>query len=158
MSSKYIDSVIPRYVNIDDESILIFKIVMDLHYYHNILIHGMRDDVPEAKYLLDYYRHISDTTSAINMRIDTVFYNCRDIPYVYSVELDKTIPLIAYPYELYLKNKHLVHSTSERDKKIIRYLEKLNVHINISEYITICRLLELLSDDVKKATSIFYFF
>ena len=84
---------------------------MEILSCHEKLKYGLRSEemATDAHYLLEYYRTLAGVKTPITPKMDTVFYDCRDIPFVYSIELDHTFPLIAYPYKLYRKISSSYH-------------------------------------------------
>ena len=160
MSSDFINYVVKRCRRVEgDRDTMIFKIVMEIHSCHQKILNGLRSDIsPEASLLLEYYKNLAGGHSPNTHKIDTVFFDCRDIAHVYSVELDCTFPLVAYPYKLFIKNKNKITPPKEDDIKIMASLDRIKKeNINIKEYVEICRLLDKLSEDSKEALDISIF-
>ena len=147
MSNAFVNGIVSKCKNIEDRDSLIFKIVMEIHSCHQKIIHGFRPDVSkDALELLEYYKKLSGGHAPTTQKMDTVFFDCRDIAHVYSMEIDATFPLVAYPYKLYKKKKKKNKKTNKKTKKILSLFEK-----NIKEpdkkkdFVYIFSLLEKLS-------------
>lgn len=160
MGNDFVNYIAKKVKSLDcDRDTMIFKIVMEIHSCHQKIVNGFRSDVsPEALALLEYYKSIAGGHNTITHKMDTVFFDCRDIAHVYSIDMDCTFPLVAYPYKLFIKNKENIKSPTLNDIKIINKLDKIKKeNINIKEYVEICRLLDRLSDDSKAAIEILNF-
>lgn len=159
--NDFVNIITKKLKNFDivDRDVLIFKITMEIHSCHEKLKNGLKiDDETESRALLEFYKTLAGDHSPITQKIDTVYYDCWDIPCVYSIELDETFPLIAYPYKLFRKN-HSNVSPKSSEQKAFAYLRnmKRDPH-NIPEYIDVCRILETLSPETKNSLSISDFF
>ena len=159
--NDFVNIIIKKLKNMDtaDRDALTFKIVMEIHACHEKLKNGLRfDDESESKALLDYYNSLAGDHSPITHKMDTVYYDCWDIPHVYSIEFDETFPLIAYPYKLFQQNQSNVFPKSG-DERAFMYLRNLKIEPqNIAEYIDVSRVLATLSTESKKSLSISAFF
>ena len=157
MTDAFINNILEKVENISDGELLVFKIIMEIHLCHEKIKFGLCSDDVACKELLEYYRSLSGVTSPITTKMDTVYFDVWDIPYVYSVEMDSTFPLVAYPYKLFMKHYN-VDGLSVSDLKISKKIKFYNFKSEVREYIKINGELEFLSPEGKKQMKIHSFF
>tara|TARA_Y100000768_G_scaffold387761_1_gene380174 strand:+ start:637 stop:1116 length:480 start_codon:yes stop_codon:yes gene_type:complete len=141
----------------NDYDVFLFKIIMEIHSCHEKLKSGYLHDDEGCRKLISYYHSVAGEHTRINQQIDTVFFDCRDVPRVYSIEFDDTFPLAAYPYYLYKKNRPNAFPRNESENKIFDFCDKRSNVKNVNEFIQICRLLDRLSKETKINLSIHNF-
>lgn len=154
-----VDMLFEKCKDVDNRDVLIFKILMQIHDSHEIIKCGLASENPLAQKLLEYYRNLAGVCSPMTMKLDTVFYDCRDVPFVYSIELDRTIPLISYPYEIFEKNVGRLKNVTSGDatilKKILNFRRRPE---NVKEFFDACRLFAKLTPGCQSQLEIENFF
>lgn len=139
----------------DDIEFLIFKVLMDIHECHEKLKCGIFEGDAECISLRQYYKNLSGPHEAVTNKMDINFFNCKDIPYVYSMEFDETFPLIAYPYKLYMKNKNNATPVGH-ERKIFDAIDKMHPS-SVKDFLMSCRILSKLSEKTRKQIDIIDF-
>ena len=153
MVDKLVNSLSQKIKNIDDPVVQTFKVVMEIHVLHEKLKHGYRSD-DESVYLLQHYKSLAGNHTPLTQKMDSVFYDCRDIPIVHSIELDKTFPLIAYPFKLLIHNYDKI--IQDKERKEIDYIRSKNPQ-NINEYVSVCMMIENLPLTCKEKLGLSFF-
>lgn len=155
--NDFVNRIVKKNINLkEDRDFVIFKILMDIHSCHEKLKSGIFDKDPECVSLYKYYLELSSEHTPSTTKLDVVFHDCRDIPQVYSMEMDEVFPLIQYPHKLYLKYRKNIDDSQE-EGQILKYLDKARPQ-EFRDYINICRLLNKLEKNTLDKLQLSNFF
>ena len=145
-----------------DRDLLVFKITMEIHSCHEKLKRGLRSEEDAAKsgahLLLDYYRKLSNSDVPILKKGDITFFDAGDVLRVYSVQLDKTFPLIEYPYRLFYFHFQNLGKISEEDQSNIERINKMENPVKTKDFMKFYSIMRTLSLDTQDKLMIRSFF
>ena len=132
LRKKFINAVASKVHEIDaqDSLLLHFKIIFAIHIAHEKLKRGIMS--PDVGVLKEYYNALSPSSKGKVVKEDVIFYNKDKIPYVYSVFLDKTFPLIEYPFHLYVQAGYDGEMPPTKD--LIEFYNSISYDINDPKY------------------------
>ena len=100
LRDSFLSRIVKRLPSGITEDEKVFRLTMEIHNTHEKLKNNIIDE--ESLTLLNYHKSIIESDNSFTSK-DLFFFNVYEVPQVYSFYLDKTFPLMEYPYHLYNK-------------------------------------------------------
>ena len=156
MADAFVQSIAEKIDTHVDREILIFKIIMEIHFCHEKIKQGVWREDKQCESLMKYYESLAGNPTPTTHKMDILYFDVWNIPQVYSVEFDETFPLMAYPYKLFCKYQNLAELSAE-EIDILRPIKEHPAPTDTREYARINARLKLLTRDTKNTMKIYDF-